>query len=54
MYLKYLFLQQHGKESTEAWKTQKLGEKKEETLTEKMKRFLGKRHTQTHGSLIET
>ena len=28
--------------------------KKEETLTEKMKRSPDERHTQTHGSLIET
>ena len=28
--------------------------KKEETLTEKMTRSLDKRHTQIHGSLIET
>ena len=29
-------------------------EKKEETLTEKIKKSLDERHTQTHGSLTET
>jgi hypothetical protein len=29
-------------------------EKKEETLTQQMKRSPGERHTQTHGSLTET
>ena len=41
-----------GKESTEVWITQK-EEKKEETLTEKMKRSPDERYTQTHGSLTE-
>ena len=31
-----------------------IGKKKEETLTEKMKRSLDERHTQTHGELTET
>ena len=42
----------HGKESTKVQITQKIG-KKEETLTEKMKRSPDERHTQTHRSLTE-
>ena len=42
------------KESTKVWITQNKQEKKEETITEKMKRSPDERHTQTHGSFTGT